>query len=72
MASIGLTIPTIAVASIWLDGPLKLGLEPTADGAAAISVIVAVLTVVPGRAKPLAGGVHLVLFAAFVFLAIVP
>ena len=27
MASIGLTIPTIAVASIWLDGPLHLGLE---------------------------------------------
>ena len=29
MASIGLTIPTIAVASIWLDGPLRLGLDPT-------------------------------------------
>ena len=26
MASIGLTIPAIAVASIWLDGPLVLGL----------------------------------------------
>ena len=29
MASIGLTIPAIAVASIWLDGPLVLGLGPT-------------------------------------------
>ena len=29
MASIGLTIPTIAVASIWLDGPLRLGLGPS-------------------------------------------
>ena len=29
MASIGLTIPTIAVASIWLDGPLALGLGET-------------------------------------------
>lgn len=28
MASIGLTIPTIAVASIWVPGPLALGLEP--------------------------------------------
>jgi Ca2+:H+ antiporter len=29
MASIGLTIPAIAVASIWLDGPLELGLGAT-------------------------------------------
>src|SRR5207237_3060915 len=29
MASIGLTIPGIAIASIWLDGPLVLGLGPT-------------------------------------------
>ena len=29
MASIGLTIPTIAVASIWVDGPLDLGLDPS-------------------------------------------
>lgn len=72
MASIGLTIPTIAVASIWLDGPLALGLEPTQIVLLAVSVVVAVLTVVPGRAKPLAGGVHLVLLASFIFLSIQP
>ena len=37
-----------------------------------MSVVVGVLTVVPGRAKPLQGGVHLVLLAAFVFLSIKP
>ena len=72
IASIGLTIPTIAIASIWLDGPLVLGLEPMQMVLLAISVPVAVLTVVPGRAKPLQGGVHLVLFAAFVFLSVNP
>ena len=72
MASIGLTIPTIAVASIWIDGPLRLGLEPLQIALLFISVIVGILTVVPGRAKPLQGGVHLVLLAAFVFLAIKP
>ncbi len=36
------------------------------------SVVVAVLTVVPGRAKALMGGIHLVIFAAFVFLTIAP
>ncbi len=72
MASIGLTIPAIAVASIWLDGELALGLEPTQLVLLLLSVIVSVLTVVPGRAKPLAGGVHLVLLAAFLFLSAAP
>ena len=29
MASIGLTIPAIAIASVWLTGPLMLGLGAT-------------------------------------------
>jgi len=72
MASIGLTIPAIAVASIWLDGPLLLGLEPTQMVLLATTVVVGTLTVVPGRSKILQGGLHLVLLAAFVFLAISP
>jgi Ca2+:H+ antiporter len=72
IASIGLTIPTIAVASIWLDGQLHLGLDPTQMVLLLISVVVGILTVVPGRAKPLAGGLHLVLLSAFVFLSIQP
>ncbi|NNM46778.1 calcium:proton antiporter [Knoellia koreensis] len=72
MASIGLTVPAIAIASIWLDGPLNLGLGPTQMVLLALTVVVSVLTVVPGRATRLQGGVHLVLLAAFVFLAINP
>jgi Ca2+:H+ antiporter len=72
MASIGLTIPVIALASIWLEGPLELGLGPTQMVLLALTVFVAVLTVVPGRATRLQGGVHLVLLAAFLFLAINP
>jgi Ca2+:H+ antiporter len=72
MASIGLTIPVIAVASIWLDGPLELGLGATQMVLLAITVVVGVLTVVPGRATLQQGGVHLALFAAFLFLAASP
>jgi len=72
MASIGLTIPTLAVASIWLPGPLRLGLEPTQMALLATTAVVAVLTIVPGRAKTLHGAVHLVLLAAFIFLSVVP
>lgn len=72
MASIGLTIPTIALASIWLDGPLHLGLGATHMVLLVLTVVVGALTVVPGRATLLQGGVHLAIFAAFVFLAISP
>ena len=72
MASIGLTIPAIAIASLWLEGPLLLGLGPTQMVLLALTVVVSVLTVVPGRATRLQGGVHLVLLAAFIFLAINP
>jgi Ca2+:H+ antiporter len=72
MASIGLTIPAIAVASIWLEGPLVLGLGATQLVLLAITVVVGSLTVLPGRATIQEGGVHLVLFAAFVFLAMRP
>lgn len=72
MASIGLTIPVIAVASVWLEGPLLLGLGSTQLVLLALTVVVSVLTVVPGRATRLQGGVHLVLLSAFLFLAINP
>ncbi|KJX75219.1 calcium:proton antiporter [Mycobacterium lepromatosis] len=72
MASIGLTIPAITLASIWLTGPLILGLGPTQLVLLALTVVISVLTVVPGRATRLQGEVHLVLLAAFVFLAIIP
>ncbi|MCL2787018.1 MAG: ionic transporter y4hA [Micrococcales bacterium] len=72
MASIGLTIPTLTIASIWLPGPLRLGLEPTHITLLMTSAIVSVLTVVPGRAKTLHGALHLVLLATFIFLSIIP
>jgi Ca2+:H+ antiporter len=72
MASIGLTIPAIAVASIWLEGPLELGLGATQIVLLALTVVVSVLTVVPGRATLLEGGVHVAIFGAFLFLAVNP
>jgi len=72
MASIGLTIPAIAVASIWLDGPLLLGLGSVQIVLLALTVVVSILTVIPGRATRLQGAVHLILFAAFLFLSVSP
>jgi Ca2+:H+ antiporter len=72
MASIGLTIPAIAIAMIWLEGPLVLGLGATQLVLLGLTMVVSILTVVPGRATPLQGGVHLSVMAAFIFLAISP
>ena len=64
--------PVIAVAKIWLDGPLSLGLEPIQLVLLFLSALVGVLTVVPGRSKPLQGALHLVLLATFVVVSIQP
>ncbi|MFD7709459.1 calcium:proton antiporter [Streptomyces sp. NPDC059786] len=72
MASIGLTIPAVALASVWLSGPLVLGLDSLHMVLLALTVVVSSLTVVPGRATLLQGGVHLVLFAAYLELAVNP
>jgi Ca2+:H+ antiporter len=72
VASIGLTIPAIAVASIWLKDTLVLGLTPKDMVLLVITVVVTTLTVAPGRATLMQGMVHLTLFGVFLFLSFVP
>ncbi|MER7762787.1 ionic transporter y4hA [Streptomyces sp. NPDC097619] len=72
MASIGLTIPAVALASIWLSGPLVLGLDPTHMVLLALTVATGSLTIVPGRATLMQAGVHLSLFGAYLVLAANP
>lgn len=73
LASIGLTVPVIAVATIWLPGPLHLGLGGTEIVLLAITVVNGTLTLTTtGRATVLQGAVHLSVFAGFLFLAVSP
>lgn len=72
MASIGLTVPVITAAMIWLPGSLTLGLEPMQIVLLTLSVIVSVLTLAQGRALALQGVVHLVLLATFFFFSALP
>jgi Ca2+:H+ antiporter len=72
LASIGLTIPTVAAVSPLFAFPLVLGLPPMQIVMLTLTLIVGTLTLGSGRATVLQGAVHLVLFAAFLFLAIVP
>jgi len=72
LASIGLTIPCVAALSIALGMPLELGLAPAQIVLLALTLLLSVITLAGGRATVLHGAVHLVVFAAFIELAIVP
>jgi len=72
LASIGLTIPVVAVAAILLDLPLVLGLEPKDLVMLTVTFLISIVTLASGRTHVMLGAVHLVIFAAFVFLAFVP
>ncbi|HKX94541.1 MAG TPA: ionic transporter y4hA [Methylibium sp.] len=72
LASIGLTIPAVVVAAVWLDLPLVLGLAPKDIVMLALAFLVSAITLGTGRTSVMQGAVHLVLFAAFLFLALVP
>jgi Ca2+:H+ antiporter len=72
LASIGLTVPVVVVASIALHLPLVLGVGPKDMAMLAVTFLVSALTLGTGRTYMMQGAVHLVLFAAFLFLALVP
>jgi len=72
LASIGLTVPVVVLASIVFGLPLVLGLEPKDMAMFALTFLVSAVTLSTGRTYMMQGAVHLVLFAAFLFLAFVP
>ena len=72
LASIGLTIPVVAVTAIIFELPLVMGLDPKDLVMLAVTFLVSTVTLGTGRTNMMQGAVHLVLFAAFLFLAFVP
>jgi Ca2+:H+ antiporter len=72
LATIGLTIPAVAVVAILLRKELVLGLEPKETLLLSLTLVTSVLTFGTGRTNVLPGLIHIVIFAAFVFLTFVP
>lgn len=72
LATIGLTIPAVALVSILLDTQLVLGLPAKEIVLLSLTLLVSTITLASGQATVLQGAVHLVLFATFLFLAVVP
>jgi Ca2+:H+ antiporter len=72
LASIGLTIPTLAIVSTIIDINLILGLSATELVLFALTCVVSVVTVSSHRVTFFQGGLHLVIFFSFLFLAFAP
>ncbi|MGQ0565177.1 MAG: calcium:proton antiporter [Gemmobacter sp.] len=72
LATIGLTIPCVAVAALVLDRPLVLGLSGEGMVLLVLTLFTSSLTLATGRTTILQGAVHLVIFAIFLVLSAVP
>ncbi len=72
LATIGLTIPAVAVAAHALDKQLVLGLDPQSMVLLVLTFVLSMLTFGTGRTNILFGLVHVVVFAVFVFMVFVP
>ncbi|WP_180898034.1 calcium:proton antiporter [Martelella soudanensis] len=72
LASIGMSIPIVALVSIFIGQQITLGLEPEQMVMLLLTLFVSTLTLGTGRTTVLQGAVHLVIFVVFVLLALVP
>jgi Ca2+:H+ antiporter len=72
LASIGLTIPTVAGVFLYIGQPIVLGINGKEMVLLALTLVVGTLTLSTGRTTILQGAVHLSLFAAYLFLSFAP
>lgn len=72
LATIGLTIPAVAIVALLLGLDLELGLSMRSTVLLALTLLVATLTLSRGRTTMVQGVIHLVIFATYLFTTIVP
>ncbi len=72
LATIGLTIPAVAILSLMTGWTLTLGLDDKGIALLWLTLIVSTLSLGTGRTTVLQGAVHLVIFFAFVLTTVVP
>lgn len=72
LATIGLTIPAVAAAAIILDLPVALGLGSKEMTLLALVLFTSALSFGSGRTTILQGAVHLVIFAVYLLVTVIP
>lgn len=72
LATIGLTIPAVALTAMSMGLDLELGLSSKSVALLGLTLLVASMTLSTGRTTLVQGMVHLVIFAAYLFTTLVP
>lgn len=72
LATIGLTIPAVAIVSIANGWTLMLGIDGKSTVLLLLSLFVATLSLGTGRTTVLQGAIHLVIFAVYLFTTVIP
>jgi Ca2+:H+ antiporter len=72
LATIGLTIPAVAIVSLVLGLPLALGIGAKNLVLLGLSLFVVTISLGNGRTTVLQGTVHLMIFAVYLFTTVVP
>ncbi|MFO1034080.1 MAG: ionic transporter y4hA [Hyphomicrobiales bacterium] len=72
IATIGLTIPTLAAYALWQGASLSLGITQGSIALLVLTLFISSVTLATGRTTILQGAVHLVIFGVFLFLTVVP
>jgi Ca2+:H+ antiporter len=72
LASIGLTIPAVAMVSVFTGFPVTLGIDTKSMVLLILSLFTIMLSFGTGRTTILQGVVLLVIFAVYLFTTIVP
>ena len=72
LATIGLTVPAVAVVAYTLDKQLVLGLNAPEMVLLLLTFVISMLTFGTGRTNILFGLVHMLVFAVFLFMVFVP
>lgn len=72
LASLCLTIPTVAMISVFQGQTLILGLAAEHIVLLVLTLFMSTLSLATGRTTVMQGGIHLVIFAAFITISILP
>ena len=72
LASIGLTIPAVAIVSLATGWALTLGIDVKSTVLLMLTLMVATLSLGTGRTTVLQGAVHLVIFGVYLFTTVIP
>jgi Ca2+:H+ antiporter len=72
VASIGLSIPAVATLSLVYGWTLTLGLDPKNTALLMLTLFISALSLSTGRTTVMQGAVHLVIFAVYLMVSVVP